>query len=199
MRRKWIAVVWLLVMVITSGAWAGVSKADEAPVEPPVKIHLKHTEPRTVATMMHKGSFEHVPRVIGKLMADITEGGHLVAGPVMIVYVNDPNEAPEEEYLWEVWVPVARPGVFGKAENDEMGFKYLDIMFVAYMYHIGPYETVGESYNLLFEWAQRNKYNMIGPPVEVYWSDAAQSPQEDLVTEIWLPVAEKTIPGGIVE
>jgi AraC family transcriptional regulator len=189
----------ILAFAVASGpmVWAGVAESEKAPPEAPVKIHLKHTEPRTVATMRHQGSFEHIPGVIGNMMAEITKGDHLVAGPVMIAYYNDPAQVPEGEYLWEVWIPVVRPGIFGRAENDALGFRYLDTMFAAYIYHVGPYETVGDSYNLLFEWAARNEYEMAGPPVEVYWSDSAQTPKEKLVTEIWLPVLEKQIPGGV--
>jgi effector-binding domain-containing protein len=72
------------------------------------------------------------------------------------------------------------------------------VMFVAYTYHIGPYENVAETYDLLFGWAARNQYKIVGPPVEVYWGDPEQTPREKLVTEIWLPVEEKKIPGGVV-
>jgi AraC family transcriptional regulator len=200
MRPSTFMAVCLVVLLLTTGltASAGVTKTDKAPPEAPVKIHLKYTEPRTVATMRHQGSFEHIPEVIGNIMTEITKGDHLVAGPIMIVYYNDPAEVPEEEYLWEIWIPVVRPGTFGRVENDVMGFRYLDTMFAAYIYHVGPYETVGESYDMLFEWAARNEYDMAGPPVEVYWSDPEQTTGEKLVTEIWLPVLEKKIPGGVV-
>lgn len=201
MRHSLFMAVCLLVFAVAAGltASAGVTGTEKAPPEAPVKIHLKRTEPRTVATMRHQGSFDDIPGVIGSIMAEIMNGDHLVAGPVMIAYYNDPTEVPEEEYLWEVWIPVVRPGPFGRAENDVMGFRYLDTMFTAYTYHVGPYETVGESYNLLFEWAARNEYDMAGPPVEVYWSESEQTPEEKLVTEIWLPVLEKKIPGGVVK
>ena len=189
----------LAVMVGVTGAHGDVEGSEKAPTEPPVKIHLKRTEPRTIAAMRHTGSFDAIPQVIGKLAGEITSGNHLAAGPVMAVYYNDPRQVAEEELVWEVWIPVARPGTFGGAEDDEMGFRYLDVMFVAYTHHIGPYETVAQSYDLLFGWAARNQYKIVGPPVEVYWSKPEQTPPEKLVTEIWLPVEERKIPGGIVK
>lgn len=188
----------LAVMVGAVATHGDVGESEGETAGPPVKVHLKRTEPRTIATMRHTGSFDAIPQVIGKLMDGITSGDHLVAGTVMAVYYNDPRQVAEEELVWEVWVPVARPETFGGAEDDEMGFKYLDVMFVAYTYHIGPYENVAESYDILFGWAARNQYKIVGPPVEVYWSDPEQTPPEKLVTEIWLPVEEKKIPGGVV-
>jgi AraC family transcriptional regulator len=190
-----------LLAAVIAAFGADYSRAEEGEEEaagPPVRVHLKRTEPRTIATMKHVGSFDALPRVVGDLIGKITDGDHLVAGPVMAVYYNDPRQVPEAELVWEVWVPVARPGTFGTAENDRMAFKYLDAMFVAYTYHIGPYEKVAEGYEVLFGWAARNQYNMVGPPVEVYWSDPGQTPPEKLVTEIWLPVEERKIPGGVV-
>jgi AraC family transcriptional regulator len=183
----------LLAVALATALWA------EAKEEPPAKIHLKTTEPRAIATMRHQGSFEQIPSVITELMKQMAEGGYLLAGPIMSVYFNDPNQVPEDDLLWEIWIPVAYPGVFSQAENDQMGFKYLDPMFVAYTYHIGPMEKIAETYISLMEWAARNKYNINGPPVEILWCDPGQTPKDKTVTEIWLPVEQKTIPGGVVE
>ena len=167
--------------------------------DPPTKIHLKHTEPHTMATMKHQGPYTEVPQVITQLTHAIQEGGYHPAGPVMVAYFNDPGQTPEEDLLWEVRIPVAYPGPIGSADNDKMGFKYFDPMFVAYIYHIGSYKDVGKTYGVLMEWAGRNKYQIIGPPVEIYWSDPASVPADKWVTEIMFPVLEKEIPGGIVE
>ena len=48
-------------------------------------------------------------------------------------------------------------------------------------------------------WTMRNQYQMAGPPVEIYWSDPEKVPAEDCLTEIWFPVFEKPIPGGVVK
>jgi effector-binding domain-containing protein len=200
MKRIYVGSLCILLIVVTSvlAAAGDVESKEEAETELPVKVHLKRTEPRTVATMRHTGSFEALPNVIGSLMEGIAEGNHLVAGPIMAVYYNDPRQVAEEELLWEVMVPVARPGRFGSVESGKMGFKYLDVMFVAYTYHIGPCENVAESYDLLFSWVARNEYKILGAPMEVYWSDPEQTPPEKLVTEIWVPVEEKKIPGGVI-
>jgi len=92
-------------------------------------------------------------------------------------------------------MPVAYPGPIKTAEEDEMGFRHLDPMFVAYTYHIGSYDDLSAAYDLLVEWAGRNQYRFVGPPVEVYWSDPMTVPEERLVTEVWFPVEEKKVPG----
>jgi len=184
----------LLILFVLTLTWL---HAEEA--EPPAKIHLKHTEPHSMATMKHMGPYTEVPQVITQLTHAIQEGGYHPAGPVMVAYFNDPRQTPEDELTWEVRIPVAYPGPIGSAENDKMGFRYFDPMFVAYTYHIGSYTDVGDAYAELMQWASRNNYQIIGPPVEIYWSDPVTVPMDEWVTEIWFPVQEKKIPGGIAE
>jgi effector-binding domain-containing protein len=149
--------------------------------------------------MTHKGPYTGVPKVIEQLAKAVDEGGYHQAGPVMVAYFNDPRQTPEEELLWEVRMPVAYPGPIGSTEHDKMAFKYFDPMFVAYTYHIGPFDQVDQAYVELMEWIGRNKYQIFGPPVEIYWSDPATVPTEKWVTEIWFPVMEKKLPGGVVD
>jgi effector-binding domain-containing protein len=169
----------------------------EVKTDTPSNVYLKKTEPRTYAIMKHKGPYDGIPAVIAKLMKEINEGGYHMTGPVMCSYFNSPQEVPEGELLWEVRIPVVYPGRIGTVENDKMGFGYSNPVHVAYIYHVGPYETIGEKYKILFEWVGKRKYTVQSSPVELFWSDPQQTPKEKLVTEIWLPVEEKEIPGQL--
>lgn len=157
--------------------------------EAPVKVHRKTTEPRTVAFIKHQGPYSGIPGAIDKLYAEIEKGGHLICGPLMTVYYNDPSVTPAGELIWDVRIPVTNPGSMRAVDNEKLGFGYQDPAYVAYTYHIGPYETVSESYGLLFDWARTNKYDITGYVTEVHWSPPDA---KNLVTEIWLPVREKT-------
>jgi AraC family transcriptional regulator len=192
MRTYRIAVLFLLVASALTPLLA-----DES--DPPTRVYLKRTEPHSMATMKHKGPYSEVPHVINRIAKAIGAGGYNQAGPITVAYYNDPGQTPEAELLWEVRIPVAYPGPMGSTENDEMGFRYFDPTFVAYTYHIGSYAQVGAAYTELMEWAGRNKYQIIGPPVEIYWSDPANVTEDMCVTEIQFPVLEKKIPGGIAE
>ena len=182
----------VLALAMATGAWAQAKSAM------PTTVFLKHTEPRAVAKMSHKGPYTDMHAVIEKLMKGVDAGDHHMVGPVMAIHYNSPQQVSPEELLWEIWIPVAYPGVIKDAEDDMMGFRYMDPQFVAYTYHIGPYDKVGDSYKMLFEWAERNKYEIQSYPVELYWSDPAKTPAEKIVTELWLPVKERKIPGGVV-
>jgi effector-binding domain-containing protein len=183
----------LTVCILASSAMADVEAVEEK--DPPTRILLKRTEPRSVAAMRHTGPMEEIPATVMTLISQVAAGGYDMTGPLMIVYYDSPEEVPSEKLRWEVWMPVAYPGPMKKVEEDQMGFRHIDPMFVAYTYHIGPYEDLPGAYKVLSDWAEVNKYKVTGFPVEVYWSDPMTVPAEKLVTELWFPVEEKRIPG----
>ncbi len=188
---------WLVVAISLAMAVVGYATAEQEvrPVQtPPLEIHIKHTEPRTVAVMTHKGPYEEIPDVIRSLTAQIEKGNHFVAGPVMVRYLNNPENVPPKELLWEVMIPVAKPGRLGGVEYDKMNFKYLDVMNVAYYYHIGPLEKVGESYSKMFGWLGNSGYEIVGPPMEIYWANPETTPKDKLVVELWIPISEERKP-----
>lgn len=193
-RRSLIAVlVGLAVVAIAAAALADASATTKE--DPPTRILLKRTEPRSVAALRHTGPLDEIPATVMSLISLIAAEGYGMTGPLMMVYYDSPEEVPGEKLRWEVWMPVAYPGPMKKVEEDEMGFRHIDPMFVAYTYHIGSYDGLAGAYQLLSEWARLNDYKVIGPPVEIYWSDPMTVPEENLVTEIWFPVEEKKIPG----
>jgi effector-binding domain-containing protein len=155
----------------------------------PVKVLRKNTEPRTIAIMQHQGPYTDIPGVINAFMAEVEKGGHHVCGPLMTVYYNDPTKTPASELIWDIRIPVTNPGTMKKADNDKLGFGYMDAAYVAYTYHVGPYEKIADAYNMLFEWARVNRYDITGYVTEVYWTDKTD---ETPVVEVWLPVKEKS-------
>jgi effector-binding domain-containing protein len=173
------------------------AQVDAEKKEAPQHVYLKTTEPRTFAIMAHQGPFGDIPTVMANLIKAIDEGGYHMTGPVMCTYFNSPQEVAEKDLAWEVRIPVVYPGPMGRAENDKMGFGYSVPTHVAYIYHVGPYEKVGDTYKILFDWIAKMKYTIEGPPSELYWSDPERTPKEELVTEIWIPVKEKEIPGAL--
>jgi len=184
-----------LAMVVAVVCFAACALADTKGA--PARVQVKKTEPRTVAAMKHKGPFTDLQSVITKLQHDIQAGGYLAAGPVMCLFYNSPENTAAKDLEWQVLIPVVNPGQFGKAEYDQMGFQFSDVANVAYVYHVGPYEKINESYQVLFDWAKRNGYKVQGYPVEVYWSDPTVIPKEKLVTEVWMPVEERRVPQAV--
>jgi AraC family transcriptional regulator len=112
----------------------------------------------------------------------------MLAGPPVVVY-HDPEFTLESVDI-EMVCPVA-PGVKGPLATP--AGRTLEPCTVAggevaVIVHVGPYETLGESYQALAEWIGQHGYRMSGPPREIYLSSPTDPGPP--VTEIRMPVGK---------
>lgn len=149
------------------------------------------TEPMTVAYVTVHGSFDQIPQTYGLLYGWIAQHGLTPAGMPGTAYLTDPSTVPEDQNVYEVWAPFA--GEAAKAEPDAsgVGVKRVESMLVAKATHVGPYETVSQTYGPLVGWVAGQNHEISGPAMEFYYSDPATTKPEDYETEIWLPVRPK--------
>lgn len=61
-----------------------------------------------VASYMHKGSYESLEQVYARIYEWIAENGYEPVGSYFEYYFNSPMEAPEEELLTRIDIPVKR-------------------------------------------------------------------------------------------
>lgn len=146
------------------------------------------TEPVTVAYISMRGPYAQTPEGFGRLYAWIGQHGLEPVGMPAAVYLTIPSETSESEALWELWAPVA--GAAGEAPPDAsgIGIRQVPPTLAASAMHKGPYETVEPTYHMLWRWIGENGYAPAGPPMERYYSDPAEVPPEEYLTEIVMPV-----------
>ena len=72
------------------------------------EVKLKTTKPQEVAFAVHKGSYQKLGEVFGKLVQWIGEKGYEIVGPAVTVCYNDPHTTPEEELVSECPFPVRK-------------------------------------------------------------------------------------------
>jgi effector-binding domain-containing protein len=60
---------------------------------------------------------------------------------------------------------------------------------MAKIVHKGPYMKSAPTYKKLFEWIAANHKKVAGPTREVYMNDPREVPPEDILTEIYAPIA----------
>jgi len=56
--------------------------------------------------------------------------------------------------------------------------------------HLGAYANLGETYAAIVKWIEDNGYRIINIPYEKYLNSPHEVPEEELVTEIYFPVAK---------
>ena len=154
-------------------------------------VTVKKTEPMTVAFISVKGPYTLIGESFGKLYGWIAEKGYAPSGPPLGVYFNSPEQVPAQELLWELQSPIG--GAIAPGGPDELGIgvKKVEGVEVASTMHKGPYEEIGGIYGALVGWITENGYEILGPPEEVYLSDPAKTPPEELLTEVRFPVRKK--------
>jgi effector-binding domain-containing protein len=54
--------------------------------------------------------------------------------------------------------------------------------------HVGSYEELGPAYEALAQWIDDNGYEAIGVAYEMYLTDPAETPAEELKTQIVFPL-----------
>lgn len=154
-----------------------------------IEVQIKRTFPATVAFLEMKGSFSQVPEAFGKLYAWIETQGYTAAGMPIGLYLSDPADTPAEELMWELWSPIDEFAEPRNPHADGLGVKRIEPMSVASTMHRGPYESIAPIYAELAQWVAENGHEIVGPPMEVYYSDLAEVPPEEYLTEIQMPIA----------
>jgi effector-binding domain-containing protein len=107
-----------------------------------------------------------------------------LAGPPFCRYLS----MGDEEWEFECGVPVTGPlAGEGRVEAAELpGGDVLSTM------HVGPYETLGQSWDALDRWVKENGKVPGGAAWEVYWTDPGETsdPAEGR-TELVMPLAQE--------
>ena len=152
-----------------------------------MEIVEKKLGKRQVAYINYKGSYEEVPVLLGEVVGFIMAKGLQIMGPPFGVYFNSPEEVPVEELAYEIAMPFA-----GKAEEaGRIKIKIMSEQLVLSTVYKGPYSECGTAIGALAQYAYKNHYEIVGPPMETYISDPNETPEKDLLTEMCFPVAKK--------
>lgn len=151
---------------------------------------IKTTEPMTAAVIQMSGEYSQMPEAMGALYGWVSQHGYTPVGMPMAVYLTMPDQVPEGEALWQVFAPIAEDAEeTPAADTGDVGITKLEPMTVASAMHKGPYESVSTTYHALLAWLAGQGYEVCGPPAEIYYSDPAEVPPSDYLTEVQWPVA----------
>lgn len=157
----------------------------------PIEVKFKKTEARTVAFVAMKGPYSQISAAFSRLYGWMGTRGYAPSGPPSGVYFNAPGQVSEDELSWELRSPVSKQVETFRPNAQGFGVRRVSGAQVAATTHKGPYDRVGETYELLGDWLIANGYEIVGPSEEIYFSDPSQTPPEELLTEVRFPVRKK--------
>jgi len=107
-------------------------------------------------------------QILGEVWAYLQGLGVQPAGPPFARYYEYQSDHVDMDAGLPVSSPVAGAGRISAGELP--GGK------VAVIWHIGPYDTLRETYEALESWVQEQKQEAAGAPWEVYWIDPGEEP-----------------------
>lgn len=136
------------------------------------------------------GTYALIPellmKVAGYMMANNIP---ITAPPVFLCHERSLEEVKEANEKGTARVEIAWP-VTGPAPGSGDIRRYtLPGGRMVHTTHKGPYETCEPTYLAVLAWISRNGLAINGPIREVYPNDPRETPPEEILTEIFIPVA----------
>jgi effector-binding domain-containing protein len=153
-------------------------------------VSVVEVTPQMVLGMRKRGKYREISEMIPRIFQVAQEKNAEITGrPMFVCHERGAEEATRADAEGNADVEVVIP-VRGEVEGTEEVKSYeLPGGQMAKIIHKGPYDAVGPTYEALFKWLEENSKKIMGPFREVYVSDPRNTPPEQLVTVIYVPIA----------
>ncbi|KAF1076416.1 GyrI-like domain-containing protein [Methanogenium sp. MK-MG] len=157
-------------------------------------ITLTDIAPQTVLGIRRRGFYqEQIPAMIMELFAYVEEKGiGISCMPVFVCHETTPEAAMRaaEEGNADIEVALPVPASVAITAEGPDGITCYELpggpMLKAI--HKGPYGECESTYDDIFAWMAEHEKEVTGPIREVYVNDPAEVAEEDILTEIYVPV-----------
>ena len=148
-------------------------------------IEVIEREPLRYAYIRHQGAYPEIGGTFGRLV-EIARSAGLLEGAFFVgVYYDDPSRTPPETLRSDAGVTLSADAAIpdGLEEGVLIGGRY------AKGVNLGSYSTMGESWMATFDAIHRQDLHpKDAPTFEVYLGDMDTTPEDELITELYVPV-----------
>ncbi|MDD2413641.1 MAG: MerR family transcriptional regulator [Eubacteriaceae bacterium] len=148
-----------------------------------LEVITKTFQPQWVMSRKETIVIDEIGTVIGQVFEAIFKNGLQPAGPVMTFYLDE--EFNHDHAAIEVCIPVS------KHIEGIKGMKWLEPGLCAMCTYYGVYSKLGKAYASVLKWIEDHSYHIASAPFDCYLNDpAAVKDPEDLITQVWFPIAK---------
>jgi len=153
---------------------------------------IKEIPELRVISKREKGTFVvTIGKLIGEICACVSSPENQrnrvkATGPIMFLCHDE--EYKETGADIEIALPVSGRIL---VEDPNMEIKILPAIRAASVIYRGPYPGVEAGYNRIFSYAEENNLETLIPSRELYLNDPAEIPEEELMTEVQIPIRGK--------
>jgi effector-binding domain-containing protein len=138
-----------------------------------------------IAVMKHKGSLNDLEVLISKLSGWIESEEIPTTGDYFTIFYRMPDSVDEDNVVYDLGIPIADVDVDKTSEIDIANMVGHTVLTNI---HKGTRDNIRDSYNAIIEFAEKNHYDIIGSPKEVFLNNPYAVEPEERLTEIQLPV-----------
>lgn len=147
----------------------------------------KRIEEAKVAYVPYIGSYAKIPELMSEVAQWLVDKNLKMTGLVYGTYFNTPEEVSEDKLQYEIGY-----GFEGDAvQEGKIGIKEIPEHTVLAAMHKGPYTEVGPTIHTVINYAVENEYDIVGPISEAYFNNPNDTPEEELLTEVRIPVIKR--------
>ncbi len=153
-------------------------------------FEIQERVPRPAFAIRLHTTVEEIPATMAVALPEAWEAAEALGldpdGPPYARYLSDLGETTRDlDYEAGIQLPEPAPAAHGRAVPVELPGGP-----VAVAWHIGPYDTLGQTYAALMLWIGNQGRTVAGPMWEVYWTDPESEPDPARWrTEVIVPVA----------
>jgi len=153
-----------------------------------MKVQVEQLKPMRVAYLRHIGPYNAVSSTWDRLLTVMGKDGYLGGSPMMLgICHDDPEVTPPSKIRYDACITV---------DDDFQPVDNIQVQVVAggeyaRTTHTGPYSNLGKTYmEFLGQWLPRSGRELRNAPCfEVYLNDPQSTPPEELLTDIYAPLA----------
>lgn len=142
-----------------------------------IEVNLIKKEKQNVLSIRENITLDDYTKFIGKLYETAVREKLTILGAPMSIY--HAKEFDPENFDAEVAIPVKETG---------KGIREIPEYLCAVVMLKGPYSGLTDVYVKLNQWVDKNEYELVDSPFEVYLSDPTKTPPEEYLTEVCFPV-----------
>lgn len=149
------------------------------------KVEIKDVKPFWYVCMEFQGSYMQISQKIPVLFKEIRKQkiSSKIKGRIFCIYFE--SSSPGGEPKWALAFQILK-GTPVQSPLKISEYKYKKI---ARIIHVGPYESVGNSYNKIFPYIEEKSFERSGPVLNVWLDDNPDKIKpEEYRTEIIVPI-----------
>ncbi len=159
---------------------------------------IKQVPPLRVICKRGRGSYAEV---IGRLANDLCSQMDLPENQTLAVKVTGPfmfichdNEYKEKDADVECAIPISGRVV---VSDESIEIRTLEGGAMLSLIYKGPYPGIHEAWTRIFAYAEEREYSITGNGRELYYNDPGKVPDEELLTELQIPVSLEGLPSVV--